>query len=100
MMGSGRICSVLIGCVVTVCQYICVSVLLVFELWTEKVCVKYNLIYGTELKIVWGGEVNANSSDVLRFGLRMIEDSIYGKHYLRTMYTLVETTAVGCYLYV
>jgi len=31
-----------------------------------------------ELKIVWGGEVNANSSDVLRFGLRMIEDSIYG----------------------
>ena len=32
-----------------------------------------------ELKIVWGGEVNSSGADVLRFGVRLVEDSIYGK---------------------
>jgi hypothetical protein len=31
-----------------------------------------------ELKIVWGGEINSSGADVLRFGVRLVEDSIYG----------------------
>jgi hypothetical protein len=33
----------------------------------------------SELKIVWGGEINSSNLDVLRFGVRLVEDSIYGK---------------------
>jgi hypothetical protein len=32
----------------------------------------------SELKIVWGGEINSSNLDVLRFGVRLVEDSIYG----------------------
>jgi hypothetical protein len=32
----------------------------------------------TEIKIVWGGEINSSNLDVLRFGVRLVEDSIYG----------------------
>lgn len=35
--------------------------------------------HSSELKIVWGGEINSSNLDVLRFGVRLVEDSIYGE---------------------
>lgn len=40
----------------------------------------FSSLFLLELRLVWGGELNPKEWDVLRFGIRLVEDSIYGKN--------------------
>ncbi len=56
--------------------------------WARRIhciidCARHRNPQRPELKIVWGGEINSSNLDVLRFGLRLVEDSIYGSSFFK-----------------